>query len=169
MRFLAVSVCLTQRLNEPSLAVRPHLCTIGYVYHTWCMSNWTCWMCVSLWWALPVTAATEEPHDFPGSLILPLCEQTPSVRHQREKMGQLLKWNTKTKQCILWSCLLCLMTIILTCCIATVPCIKYSPPLNCSTFCSVTNWIINWLKGLFTIWFAQCLEGEKHVLLWHKQ
>lgn len=28
---------------------------------------------------LPVTAASQEPHDLPGGLILPFCEQTTSV------------------------------------------------------------------------------------------
>ncbi len=41
-------------------------------------------VCVSLCWGLPVAAATQEPHDLPGSLILPLCEQTTSIKHQRE-------------------------------------------------------------------------------------
>jgi len=46
-------------------------------------------VCVSQRRALPVAAAAQEPHDLPGSLILPLCEQTTSVKHQKENHVEL--------------------------------------------------------------------------------
>lgn len=50
---------------------------------TVCMSECVI-MCVRQCWVLPVAAATQEPHDLPGSLILPLCEQATSVKHHKE-------------------------------------------------------------------------------------
>lgn len=43
-------------------------------------------MLVQAMGGLPVTAATQEPHDLPGGLILPLREQTTSGGYQ-EKRG----------------------------------------------------------------------------------
>lgn len=45
--------------------------------------------------ALPVTAAAQEPHDLPGGLILPFCEQTTSVGYQGERHEGLAPWNTR--------------------------------------------------------------------------
>lgn len=42
-----------------------------------------------------MTAATQEPHDLPGGLILPLCEQTASVGYQGEKREARTPWKTR--------------------------------------------------------------------------
>lgn len=57
--------------------------------------------------ALPVTAATQEPHDLPGGLILPFCEQTTSVGDQGEKHEGLTPWDTSVEAFILAYLSLC--------------------------------------------------------------